>query len=582
MAIQHYISLRFPRLQSYIFQGETLLDTVGRSVILERLIYQDAASSPLATVLKRHPDVTVLSAGAGSIVLGSTAADQPAAVAAARSFVSDYTRQVHELAPSLTPVVQLLAELPANPAIARLKAEAASPISLASSSGYAVLRDRSTASPAERLLKRPENTVRASSREYIAARDAGKDWYATMNKNLADWLKEDKEDSETKAIADRLKLSFSTDQSLLGTAAGFSSKLALITADINDLGDRLHGLTVENPESLSTVSRHLRSLGGELIRFLAARITAGLDTEEYSLPAAGTESIPALTGAPDELSIELSPDRDTFVLPFLPLIAAGDDFAIIAESRIAWSLTELLLQFFDRVNSGDIVPELKKLLNTDTEPLTLGVGIAVIPQGYSTIQAHELAESLTKNAKRHRRNNLRAYNQAHVIDWELAGAGRSDSALSARLAGHSRKPYFRPAVPHNNTGGEVNATWFRLLHSLNPHVPGGLRSEQGSQGKPGWAGRRSFLKSDLLAAVLSQEAEQAAAVLQQLLQGQQNGYSPFLPLIGELEAGAERVDIPFLLDQIELLDDHLHLHGLFAETGPEQAQEQPPAVGGAA
>ena len=84
-------------------------------------------------------------------------------------------------------------------------------------------------------------------------------------------------------------------------------------------------------------------------------------------------------------------DIEKTVLPMRPLILAGDDICFVCDSRIAVSLTEILLKEVEAVDESNERPGLRGL--------HAAAGIAIVKNHYPFFRAHELAEALCHNAK---------------------------------------------------------------------------------------------------------------------------------------------------------------------------------------
>ncbi|MBD3336647.1 MAG: hypothetical protein GF355_14135, partial [Candidatus Eisenbacteria bacterium] len=101
---------------------------------------------------------------------------------------------------------------------------------------------------------------------------------------------------------------------------------------------------------------------------------------------------------------------DQIVLPARPIVLAGDDVTVIVAARLALDFTKRFLEAFERTTRE----RLGVLQVPDFKGLTAGAGVVLAKYSFPFDRAHELAESLCRQAKK----------------WVKIGGGEIPSALA--------------------------------------------------------------------------------------------------------------------------------------------------------
>ncbi|QNU68455.1 hypothetical protein EHE19_008680 [Ruminiclostridium herbifermentans] len=121
------------------------------------------------------------------------------------------------------------------------------------------------------------------------------------------------------------------------------------------------------------------------------------------------ESIPKLMKR-DDYKIE---DK---VMPFRPLIQAGDDVCYVMDARIAIDFTYQLLSY---INEHQI--QFNACGVRSTMKMSACAGIAIVKEGYPFFKAHQLAESLCNNAKANINGSDICCLDFHIAQGEISG-----------------------------------------------------------------------------------------------------------------------------------------------------------------
>lgn len=148
------------------------------------------------------------------------------------------------------------------------------------------------------------------------------------------------------------------------------------------------------------------------------------------------------------------------LLPFRPLVCAGDDVTIVLRAEDAFSFATAFLQEFE--NSTEV--ELKKVqVETGKLFLTACAGIAYVKDNYPFLEAYELCESLCSDAKEKTERECSA-----IAFWRLTTTSASDfQAIRQRELTHetSTETTMLTMMPYV-TGKNVNLTSFPTVESL--------------------------------------------------------------------------------------------------------------------
>ena len=522
----------------------------------------------------------------------------------ARAFVARYTRKVHDVAPTLAPVV-IFPETLSDPKIPEMmwKKRYQDGFPVGGLCVPPMMPCLISGSPAERMVETisTRGTKIPISQEIWNAREAGRVWH---NKLLSDAVT-----GAGALVPDILKekveslvFPLSVDAIVGKDGTHTISRVALIAADLNDLGDTLRRARDENPDG--DLPAAIREIGRELLVHLLTWLISSVSWEQ-------TDNVwtPHIAGKPDSLSFALheqagpeSEKAEQWALPFRPLVWGGDDIAFICDQRIAFEMVEAMLSFFDsappdsaRHHAATTWPESLGNGNRDNPLLTLSekVGIACVPYGYSLTSARESAEALLHFAKDKRTEVIRRVDEAkalapddppvtskaiHGIAWNLMAEATDD------LSGIQHERQSRVALRPSASAGELDLSplpadlvrevdcmesrtaeiswerfvpsWKKLLTSLHPDFPNGLRSEQTDDPKRvAWAKRTSRLKAEFKDIPLLPQGE---------------SFNKFWKTYREHSDFPEIVDLAFhtsdckglaagFFDQLELIDSQLSL-----------------------
>ncbi|MGW5317318.1 hypothetical protein [Nocardia thailandica] len=393
-------------IQDFIFRSRTLLDTIGRSSLIEHLTGPAFAGSWPGGVAR------IVFAGAGRVSVAIDAGSVDEAWGAARAFARWFSRELAELSDAVNSVVhidicaddaELAAAIVAAPQALRLARHATVP-SLAGELPWGALLCAVTGSGAEGLDHR-DGQVTPRANEVARGAEAGRDFHAEQELRLL-------------PAGSGLGLPRLTDQ--LGRSVGESSQVAVVVADLNGVGELLRELTGadDGAAKLTRAAAALRALGIALGKHLVDTVIRSLIVDEDT-------GDPVVGGSPADLRFPLlrerteDPDAGRWMLPVRPWVLAGDDLVLVCESRIAWSLATAVTGWLDAPAPADDPRSM--LADLLGQRPTAGIGIAVVPVGYPLIRAHEIAETLCKNAKSRARQEdpdpVR-----HAVDWHRGPA----------------------------------------------------------------------------------------------------------------------------------------------------------------
>lgn len=578
---QWWIHVDLAGIQRYVFSSRTLLDAIGRAAQVEDAT--DRVALIAADVLPDGIDIEFGAAGALILTTTATESDDPSQPPPrVTDAVSAYTRWLYDLSDAFTPVVAIQyvrsgnepqAHAAAGDLLRRARHKRIPGVG--SSLPPGVLRCALTGVPATDFL--PPTREIPVAMEALTARRRGRQWHnAQQQKILA-----------TAPLPDGLSVDLPVQIDLLGRTDGVTSHVAVVVIDVNDLGAALRSLPSDTLRTRSAVADHLRALADELAEHLVHRVCSAIDV---------VDGVPALAGAPATLSFPLHPapaapraeepdavagpaeDTSTpdsasdseqgvspkrWSLPVRPWVIAGDDLVLVCESRLAWDLATAAMNWIGAPAETGARADLAVLGpafgSQSRLTLTVGIGIAVVPVGYSLAAAHDLAAGLCKNAKKHRREHSW---HGHVLDWH-----RGPSAIADVLAHRARsdvrsgsRPY-RYAPDAASGGSRTSApTWSDVVALLDADAPGSLRGPTVEEKSHGWASRRSWVKTDLLAAARSTKANAVQEVLA-AKNAREEALTGAPMAEWNIDHGAwspsDRANV--IVDVIDLLDDHLDL-----------------------
>lgn len=590
---QWWIHVDNTGIQRYVYASRTLLDGIGRAAQIDdltdpawltshrilgpgqRIVHRGAGA---ITIAVDHPDDLDL-AGSVDSDRQHRGADTRAVPEAVRAVVARYTRAVYDVSDVLTPVVAIqTVDDPDDPVDALVRAPrllAAARHTTAPHLAGAVpqggLICPITGGPAEMVLPGPDGGAGVPiTRAAAAARARGARWHAERQER---WL-----GAAPLPAGPVFALPVHIDA--LGRTEGVSSHVAVMVIDVNDLADTL---AYVDPGRAAAVSDALRGLADGMVQAMIDRVAAAVDLRGDPPPthsAADTTDpdrhagvTPWVAGAPAGLEFPLHRARDTgddigddgkWLLPIRPWVTAGDDVVLVCESRIAWSLADAVITWLDTAHTAAADPDdpRTRLRTADTVfdrnghlNVTVGIGIAVVPVGYSLAAGHDLAAGLCAHAKATRRAHTAA--AGHVVDWHRGVADPvTVHGERTRTRSGGLRPYHSPPA---GTAATPTATWTDLITGLDPTRATGLR------GTATWSGVRSWIKTDLLAAAL----DPATNLPYDLTDAVETKIRRHLALTGtDLPTPKPPPDLPaptwattgtVTVDLIDLLDDHLTL-----------------------
>ena len=186
-------------------------------------------------------------------------------------------------------------------------------------------------------------------------------------------------------LADYRKLGLRAPEELdrLNPITGERSYIAVVHADGNGIGERFKGVwqgkaNREGMRAIRVLSDAVNAAGqAALQRALAGLITPYGLIEPYR--------------APD--------------FPVRPLIYGGDDVTFVCDGRLGLGLAARYLDAFERIASEKL-----------GDRTTAAAGVAIVKTHYPFARAYELAEELTRSAKRLSREHS-------TLDWHIATSG---------------------------------------------------------------------------------------------------------------------------------------------------------------
>jgi hypothetical protein len=382
-------------IQRFVFGGGTLLDVLGRSVIVRRL------TAPAA--IRRHlPDgVELVRRSAGSF---SISGDR----SALREAIASFTRAVADTADDLV-AVAVIDDGRTAPGVQLLRARRRGGPSGPGDALLGTLRCSFSDRAAEVMLRRPGSTRPVPvSADVRTARADGRTAIGSTR---------------------RPGLGLTTDIDLIAPQLGASTKIAVLCVDVNKLGSLLR-----DTEQALIGRSMVPSKIDQTMLALADAFDALIDElSTYLVDFVGdrvllTDDDACVKGdGPESLTLPLAAmtDGSGYALPIRPLIAGGDDLAVLCESRLAWSLADACFSFFDTAPEGSARERARALLgesraSTSAAALTVSVGIAVVPSGYSVQAAHAIAEGALHEAKQAGSGEAAA--QTHRIAWRFGPA----------------------------------------------------------------------------------------------------------------------------------------------------------------
>jgi hypothetical protein len=293
----------------------------------------------------------------------------------------------------------------------------------------------------------------------------------------------------------------------LGRSRGESSLIAVVHADGDGIGKKIEsiGEQYKHPDQLRKHIDQLRWFSRNLAQ--AAR-NAQKGTVEYLWQLAID-------------SVEVAELFERHHVPFRPLVFGGDDVTFVSDGRIGLALTLEYLQRFQF--------ETEQLLN---ERLTACAGVAIVKSHYPFARAYELAEELSKNAKKYRRESAPDH---CCLDWHFTTGGIYGDLTEIRQREYTVEAGNLTLRPVRASGGEMRS-WGT--------ISAGLTAFQGDD----WQKKRN--KAKMLREKLRGGPESVKEF--------ENLYGHSLPKLGGFEHGWSENYCGYF-DALELMDLYLPL-----------------------
>lgn len=173
------------------------------------------------------------------------------------------------------------------------------------------------------------------------------------------------------AFADKHAVALIWKDDLAELLGGETRRVALIHMDGNDLGRLFTAELGAVSESSPTESvKRLQALSTLVVQANEAAFRAGLERVlDCEMRRLG------------------GPERE-LVVPLRPLVLGGDDITVLVRADLALPFIHTFVRTFERVSTAG------------GKPLTLGVGMVVMPASYPFVKAFTLVDDLLKSAKK--------------------------------------------------------------------------------------------------------------------------------------------------------------------------------------
>lgn len=220
------------------------------------------------------------------------------------------------------------------------------------------------------------------------------------------------------------KYSIPRDFDDFGRTTGKYSYLAVVHADGNGIGKLIQSLA----ELKTTNQRFIdfyRTLSQLINRLGAAAMNK---TVTFLSEIITNDTFKELTHY-----LEIDRDTDNPFFPLRPLVYGGDDITFVCDARVAFHVTEVLLEEFTR-QSKELLSKLKQDFPEEASSfpheLSACAGITIFRTHYPFARAYDLAEELCASAKQ--LSNVVSHKQASALDWQIAPSGRIDNLKALR------------------------------------------------------------------------------------------------------------------------------------------------------
>lgn len=551
---QWWIHVDLVGIQNYVFGSRRLKDGIGRAAIIADLCDPEYLSDPKHRVLVHGAFVLLRGAGTMTIAVpveGTAHPDVPPEEV--KEIVGRYTRLVLDTSNRLNPViaVQYVPDSTTQSGLDKALADSGPLLrvsrsrqrpSLGAQAFQGVTRCAFTGLPAQDWMQIAGSPPIPVAGEVAAARARGDERHTEWTKTLLGDV----------TGPDGMEFTLTTEIDQLGRTEGESSHVGVLVMDFNRLGDTLRALP--DTKTLSEASNRLRDVTEALVKDLVGYVASNVENRRH---ADGAQTA-VVAGTPQRLEFELSTEGRQFVLPIRPWVVAGDDIVLLCESRIAWRLADRAMAWLSADLAADDSDSPRRKLR-DLDPafrradrlaLTLGIGIAVVPVGYSIVAAHDLAAGLCKAAKETRRQRNWG---GHVVDWHRGAvdAGRVMCDRQSPSQPSGLRPY------HHVVGAEESA-WSALLDAIDDTAPGSLRSGDPDTGTT-WVEHRSWVKGALRAAAQSLDAGEVRGAIQVKI-ARETVLGHDLPALAPFIGGGDHSGLA-VVDVLDLIDDDLKIGG---------------------
>jgi hypothetical protein len=504
-------------IQKYIFSSNRLRENIGASHLIASVTGQWAfeailkatseigghhnvldVDGTLSDVMIEQPDTAaeVLYSGGGNFV----ALFRDASVQ--KRFVQALSRRVLQEAPGLRLMIHSVPFVLGKNVLGEklkqlfqeMKAKRSTEPNAMPAAGLSVsVMCRSTALPAVGTARKTgDDDERPASAEVLAKLDAAND------------------------ANTRLKSTFPLEQGHeyplgfddLGRTRGEASLIAVVHADGDGIGKRIEAIGVQY-KSPAHLRKHIGKLRWFSRNLAQAAQNAQKGTVEHLWKLASD-------------SVKVTELFERHYVPFRPLVFGGDDITFVSDGRIGLALTLEYLQRFQF--------ETEQLLN---ERLTACAGVAIVKSHYPFARAYELAEELSKSAKKYRRES----DPDHCcLDWHFTTGGIYGDLTEIRQREYTVSAGSLTLRPVSAFGSDMRS-WATIA--------AGLKAFQGEE----WREKRNKTKA------LREKLRGGRPVLQEF----ETLYGQELPSINSFEHGWSADGYNGYFDAIELMDLYLPL-----------------------
>jgi hypothetical protein len=522
-------------IQRYVFASNRLRDVIAASWMVDHVTSRDALCQ-----WGMAEERILLTAGGNAVVTFDD-------LAAAREWMRQYSRWLHEKAPGLEVAVAHrdysgrslawgLKALAIDLARAKLERRPGAPqLGLSVTASCSV-----TGLPAVSLDQEgaPISPQIVSLRKVLDKASQG--WNQYLPEQLV--------------MAQGWKAKFPLDMDDLGRSYGETSLIGVVHIDGNGVGQAIQGWLdrcLDNEVNDAQVrteyrawSDEIQKLGEHVLRSIIQRVAARIVAET---DAQGRSQC-FLHGTPYELGFPLMSDSgQTVFLPFRLILFGGDDLTFVCDGRIALDLAVTALREFVKHR----IPYLGE--HGAETVLTACAGVALVKAHAPFHRSYTLAEDLCRSAKQAHQSKTQhgLADTGCWLDWHIGSTRPSDGIDNVRRreyqAGNlTMRPY--PVTAFN--GRKESWEWL----DMELLGPGSMShtARRGFRDVPHWAQSRSRVKK--LGALVVDGAD--------AVQRQMNAWKVIEPSIalpaGLNESGFIGRQTP-LLDAIELMDLHMRL-----------------------